>query len=131
MNLCVRGGKRGGAREHCSQKEMDRAIIGRRILVKSPALVMIFSKKAIYHTAAVGPMMNRFFSFANKWKQIYCKVKLSHTVIASLFTKRPKGRQSKTFSNFRGYRIFGGLRFVYIIEYMNPIIRGHALAEGY
>ena len=60
----ARGGKRGGAREHCSQKEMDRVNIGRRILVKSPAIVKIFIKKAIYHTSAVGPMKNRFFSFA-------------------------------------------------------------------
>ena len=41
-----RGGKRGGAREHCSKKEMDQTILGRRILAKSTALVTIFTKKA-------------------------------------------------------------------------------------
>ena len=43
-------------------------------------------------------------------------VKLFHTVIAPLFTERPKGRESKTFSIVRGYRIYGGLRFVYNVE---------------
>ena len=34
----VRGAKRGGAREHCSQKEMDRIDHDRRIWDKSIAL---------------------------------------------------------------------------------------------
>ena len=58
-----RGGIRGGAREHCSQKKMDRTIFGRRILAKFTALVVIFIKRAIYHTSAVGPMKNTL-SFA-------------------------------------------------------------------
>ena len=41
----VRGAKRGGAQEHCSQKDMDRTILGRRILAKSTALVSIIKKK--------------------------------------------------------------------------------------
>ena len=65
FNDVIRGGKRGGAREHCSQKEMDGTIFGRRIWVKSTALVAICIKKeAIYRIYAVKPMKNRFFSFA-------------------------------------------------------------------
>ena len=37
-----RGGKRGGAWEHCSQKEMGRTFFGRRIWAKLTALVAIF-----------------------------------------------------------------------------------------
>ena len=37
----TRGAKRGGALEHCSQKEMDRAILVRRIWLKFTALVEI------------------------------------------------------------------------------------------
>ena len=62
--VLVRGGKRGGAREHCSQKEMDRTTLGRRIQAKSTALVAIFKKRDVYRTSAVGPMKNSFFSFA-------------------------------------------------------------------
>ena len=50
----IRGGKRGGAREHCSQKEMDQTSLGRRIPAKSTAFVAIFIKRAIYCTSAVG-----------------------------------------------------------------------------
>ena len=49
----LRGGKRGGAREHCSKKEMDRTLLGRRIQAKSTALVAIFIKRAGYRTSAV------------------------------------------------------------------------------
>ena len=59
----ARGWKRGGAREHCSQKEIDQTILGRRIPAKFTALVAIFIKRAIYRTFAVGQMKNRFFSF--------------------------------------------------------------------
>ena len=55
------GAKRGGAREYCSQKEMDSTLLGRRILAKFTALVTIFIKMAIYFTSEVGPMKNRFF----------------------------------------------------------------------
>ena len=51
--ISSRGGKRGGAREHCSKKEMDRTLLGRRIQAKSTALVVIFIKTAIYRTSAV------------------------------------------------------------------------------
>ena len=53
-----RGGKRGGAREHCSQKEIDKTTLGGRIWAKFTALVLIFIKSAIYCTFAVGPMKN-------------------------------------------------------------------------
>ena len=43
-----RGGKRGGAWEHCSQKEMDGTIFGRRIGAKSTALVAICIKKRLF-----------------------------------------------------------------------------------
>ena len=43
-----RGAKRGGAREHCSKKEMDRIIPGRRIWSISTALVAILINRAIY-----------------------------------------------------------------------------------
>ena len=59
-----RGAKRGGAREHCSQNEMDQTILGRRILAKFTALVAIFIKRAIYRTFKDGPMKNKFFSLA-------------------------------------------------------------------
>ena len=62
--VVVRGEKRGGAGEHCSQKEMDQTLLGRRILAKFTALVAIFIKRANYRTIAVGPMKNRSFSFA-------------------------------------------------------------------
>ena len=65
-----RGGKRGGAREHCSQKEMDRPILGRRIRAKLTALVAIFIKWVIHRTFAVGPMKNRFFFFALNLKYL-------------------------------------------------------------
>ena len=42
-----RGGKRGGAQEHCSQKEMDKTTLGRRIQAKSTALVAIYVKRVI------------------------------------------------------------------------------------
>ena len=54
MGLLTRGAKRGGAWEHCSQKENDQTILDRRILTKSTALVVIFMKKAFYPTSAVG-----------------------------------------------------------------------------
>ena len=53
-NLLTRGGKRGGAREHCSKKEVDQTILGRRILAKCTALVTIFKKKAFNPTSSVG-----------------------------------------------------------------------------
>ena len=53
-----RGGKRGGAWEHCSQKEMDGTIFVRRIWAKFTALVANFIKMAIYRTFAVGPIKN-------------------------------------------------------------------------
>ena len=56
-----RGGKSGGAWEHCSQNEMDRTILGRRIWAKFTALVAIFIKRAIYCTFLVGPMKNRSY----------------------------------------------------------------------
>ena len=60
--LSSRGGKRGGAREHCSKKEMDQTILGRRILAKCTALVTIFMKKAFNPTFAVGLMYKiKFF----------------------------------------------------------------------
>ena len=62
--LSARGAKRGGAREHCSQKEMDRTLLGRRIPAKLTVLVTILIKRAIYCTSEVGPMRNRFFSSA-------------------------------------------------------------------
>ena len=40
--VSARGGKRGGAREHCSQKEMDKTTLGRRIQAKFTALALIF-----------------------------------------------------------------------------------------
>ena len=46
-DLDTRGAKRGGAWEHCSQKEMDQTILGRKILAKSTALVEIFVKKSL------------------------------------------------------------------------------------
>ena len=45
--LTSRGGKRDGAREHCSKKEMDKTSLGRRIRAKLTALVLIFKKRAI------------------------------------------------------------------------------------
>ena len=48
--VVVRGGKRGGAREHCSQREMDGTILGRRIWAKFNALAAIFVKRAICHS---------------------------------------------------------------------------------
>ena len=47
--VSTRGGKRGGAREHCSQKEMDKTILGRRILVQSTALEAILRKGYSLH----------------------------------------------------------------------------------
>ena len=70
--LC-RGGKRGGAREHCSQKEMDQTSLGRRIPAKSTAFVAILIKRAIYCTSAVGPMKNRFFFFVINIKEYVLK----------------------------------------------------------
>ena len=52
-----RGGKRGGAREHCSQKEIDRIDHGRRIKDKS---TIILVKRVIYLTFTDGP--NRMIS---------------------------------------------------------------------
>ena len=64
--VVVRGGKRGGAREHGSQKEMDKTTIGRRIRAKFTAPVTIFINRAIYRISAVGLMKNRlFFSALN------------------------------------------------------------------
>ena len=57
-----RGGKRGGAWKHCSQMEVERTILGRRIWAKFTALVAIFINRAIYRTYFVEPMKNRFFS---------------------------------------------------------------------
>ena len=45
--LPVRGGKKGGAWEHCSQKEMGRTILDRRFWAKFTAT---FIKWAIYRT---------------------------------------------------------------------------------
>ena len=50
-----RGAKRGGAREHSSQKEMDRIDHGRRIWDKCTALVMISKNMVIYPTFTDGP----------------------------------------------------------------------------
>ena len=58
-----RGGKRGGAWEHCSKKEMDRTIFVRKIWAKFTALVANFIKMAIYRTFAVAQRKNRFFFF--------------------------------------------------------------------
>ena len=46
----VSGAKRGGAWEHCSQKEMDRIDHDRRIWDKSTALVAISVNRVIYPT---------------------------------------------------------------------------------
>ena len=45
-----RGAKKGGAREHFSQKEMDRMDHDRRIWNKSTALVTISVNRVIYPT---------------------------------------------------------------------------------
>ena len=45
-----RGATRGGAREHCSQKEMDRIDLGGRMREKSAALVVISETRVIYPT---------------------------------------------------------------------------------
>ena len=55
VNIPSRGAKRGGAREHCSQKEMDRIDHGRRIWDKSTALVAISVKRVIFPTFTHGP----------------------------------------------------------------------------
>ena len=62
MKFLFRGGawqrwKRGGAREHCSQKEIDRIDHGRRIKDKS---TIILVKRVIYLTFTDGP--NRMIS---------------------------------------------------------------------
>ena len=54
-----RGAKRGGAREHCSKKEMDRIIPGRRIWSISTALVAILINRAIYPSVEV--LIKRIF----------------------------------------------------------------------
>ena len=54
-----RGQKRGGAREHCSKKEMDRIIPGRRIWSFSTALVAILINRAIYPSVEV--LIKRIF----------------------------------------------------------------------
>ena len=46
----TRGAKRGGALEHCSQKEMDRIDHGRRIWDKSTSLVANIIYRVIYPT---------------------------------------------------------------------------------
>ena len=60
-SLVYKGGKRGGAWERCSQKEMNRTSLVRRIWAKFTALVANFIKMAIYRTFAVAPRKNRFF----------------------------------------------------------------------
>ena len=50
-----RGAKKGGAREHCSQKDMDRIDHGRRIWDKSTALVAIIINWVIHPTFTDGP----------------------------------------------------------------------------
>ena len=57
VTVLGRGGKRGGAREHCSQKEMAGTIFGRRIWDKSTALVTTFIRKAIHRIYAVKPII--------------------------------------------------------------------------
>ena len=51
----IRGTKRGGAREHYYQKEMDRIYHCRRIWDKSTALVTISVNRVIYQTFTDGP----------------------------------------------------------------------------
>ena len=75
MDILSRGGKMGGAREHCSQKEMDKTILGRRIRAKFTALVAIFVKRACNRTFAAGPMKNEFSIFALNLKNLSpCKI---------------------------------------------------------
>ena len=71
-------GKRGGAREHCSQKEMDRTNLGRRIWAKFTALVAIFIKRAIYRTFLIGPMKNRFLFWNIKVLMKYMFISKEH-----------------------------------------------------
>ena len=61
MDPGSRGGKRGGAREQCPQKEMDNTDPDRRIWDKSTALVTISVNRVIHPTVTVGPKrMNPF-----------------------------------------------------------------------
>ena len=48
LGLSCRGAKRGGAWEQCSQKEIDRIDLGRRIWDKSTPLVTISVNRVIY-----------------------------------------------------------------------------------
>ena len=55
LTLTTRGAKRGGAREQCSQKEMDRIDHDRRIWDKSTAHVAISVERLINPTFTDGP----------------------------------------------------------------------------
>ena len=91
-----RGGKRGGAWEHCSQKELDWTILGRRILVKSAALVAIFTKKAIYRTSTAGPFtsIENIFHFEDnilKYREhSFCRRIWKWWIICYIFMSRIK-----------------------------------------
>ena len=70
--------KKGGAQEHCSQKEMNRINHGRRIPDKSTALVAIFINGAIHPMFPDGPKWALLIFHEFRIGKVFCSNFLTH-----------------------------------------------------